>query len=722
MTSTAGDASSSGSNDQGWFGRLLSFNYGSATVPALGLSPPPAQAITITHPLTANSQSASSSSRPPTISPLGSPGVGMGQRGVPVVVGDLARASTKLTSPVLAACQDMRESSRDGSVLRPGSAETSPFLQPRSQSAGNPPPFVLTGLASSAQSSRHSSPLLQPSAEPFERRPRCESGSSLNLPALMSNEDCELAVEGNSVRLRVPDGRRITLFQGGRDATRQVHMLQQIFSAARQVAPQSFPQSLGEASSEWPPSPASRTCVVCMEDVSRAEGVECGASLNHFVCDTCLDGYVKAQCQAGVKPLSCDGALLCPGHEGDGRRCKAVYDSQALAKHASPEAFDSYWKYRSRIAEERIAAEMEEALRARAEAEARRGEATRHRLQIAELMTLKCPRCSQAFGDFQDCFALRCARHGCGCGFCGWCLRDCGIDAHKHIGNECPVAKAFNPVNPLWGTAQQCDAAHRSRRQRVLQEYLSKISGPLLEEVAEVIRPDLEAWGLVRQKPSTSASSTAAASSSTAGPVATRFAPQLRVPAPGVKAAAVAGPQTAVAVSPGIATAGVARLPSHQAVVVQTQPLGAAGAARPKAVLAGAPALRAVQGDALLNSRGVHGGGVLAGAPAVGGAAFVGVGGAAPPPVAGRTAVLARQPSFGGARYRVNSAGADRERTVLAGVPGAAVQQRGPLSPVVNHRGNRGAPLSPFSPQQNGGRLTLGAASGYHTTGGSTTL
>lgn len=53
----------------------------------------------------------------------------------------------------------------------------------------------------------------------------------------------------------------------------------------------------------------------------------------------------------------------------------------------------------------------------------------------AQVLTLKCPRCSQAFVDFQNCFALTCGR--CGCGFCAWCLRDCGDDAHRHVAN-CP--------------------------------------------------------------------------------------------------------------------------------------------------------------------------------------------------------------------------------------------------------------------------------------------
>lgn len=52
----------------------------------------------------------------------------------------------------------------------------------------------------------------------------------------------------------------------------------------------------------------------------------------------------------------------------------------------------------------------------------------RHKI-IDEILTLRCPRCKQAFLDFDGCFALTCG--SCPCRFCGWCLEDCGDhDAH----------------------------------------------------------------------------------------------------------------------------------------------------------------------------------------------------------------------------------------------------------------------------------------------------
>merc|ERR1719217_444733 len=102
---------------------------------------------------------------------------------------------------------------------------------------------------------------------------------------------------------------------------------------------------------------------------------------------------------------------------------------------------------------------MEAALRARVEAEARLDVVAKERVRIAELLTLKCPRCGQAFHDFDKCFALVCPRPGCHAGFCGWCLTDCGVDAHRHVAFECAVGRQFGKPNPTWGSREQFEEA-----------------------------------------------------------------------------------------------------------------------------------------------------------------------------------------------------------------------------------------------------------------------
>jgi hypothetical protein len=71
--------------------------------------------------------------------------------------------------------------------------------------------------------------------------------------------------------------------------------------------------------------------------------------------------------------------------------------------------------------------------------------------EVCDLLTDACPRCKQAFLDFDACCALTCSR--CRCGFCAWCLEDCGADAHAHVRNcrhnLAPGRQVFAPRH-LW--------------------------------------------------------------------------------------------------------------------------------------------------------------------------------------------------------------------------------------------------------------------------------
>lgn len=52
---------------------------------------------------------------------------------------------------------------------------------------------------------------------------------------------------------------------------------------------------------------------------------------------------------------------------------------------------------------------------------------------LSEKLTMKCPRCSTAFYDYDGCNALRCGQIACHAAFCALCLKDCGSDAHEHV-------------------------------------------------------------------------------------------------------------------------------------------------------------------------------------------------------------------------------------------------------------------------------------------------
>jgi hypothetical protein len=112
-----------------------------------------------------------------------------------------------------------------------------------------------------------------------------------------------------------------------------------------------------------------------------------------------------------------------------------------------------------------------------AKAELTRAEQTKgiaeHRKHIVDsLLTLRCPRCAQAFVDFSGCFALTCSR--CRAGFCAWCLTDCGSDAHAHVA-RCPRSVGGGP----FGTLAQFQECHRKRCGELVRAYLAALPGTI---------------------------------------------------------------------------------------------------------------------------------------------------------------------------------------------------------------------------------------------------
>lgn len=110
---------------------------------------------------------------------------------------------------------------------------------------------------------------------------------------------------------------------------------------------------------------------------------------------------------------------------------------------------------------------------------------------VGELLTLKCPRCSQAFLDFSGCFALTCSK--CGCGFCGWCLKDCGKDAHTH------VARCSQSLEPgqVFATEDKFTQAQSLRREQEVKEYIcSQVETDLRADVYRACQQELRDLGI----------------------------------------------------------------------------------------------------------------------------------------------------------------------------------------------------------------------------------
>ena len=109
-------------------------------------------------------------------------------------------------------------------------------------------------------------------------------------------------------------------------------------------------------------------------------------------------------------------------------------------------------------------------------------EQTRHHI-VERLLTLKCPRCEAAFLDFNGCLALTC--HRCRCGFCAFCLADCGTDAHAHVA-ACP----HNVRGGGYGAPGDFVEAQRNRRQRMVADYLATLEAGLRDKVIQACEQD----------------------------------------------------------------------------------------------------------------------------------------------------------------------------------------------------------------------------------------
>jgi hypothetical protein len=234
---------------------------------------------------------------------------------------------------------------------------------------------------------------------------------------------------------------------------------------------------------------ALRMCLVCMEEVNEAEGLGCGGPPEaHFVCDDCLEGHVTACAENEQRRLMEQRrGVWCVAHGGG---CKRVYADHAVARHVSPTAFAAYFAAKSKIEEARISSDLEKGFDLRVQQEADRIAAmseaekrmrhARHHI-IERILQLACPRCGQAFpaaldGElpFNGCFALTCSRTGCGCGFCAYCLKDCGADAHAHV-NAHPKCSAYNTGLFPADNVRAFNAASKERQERALRTFLNNM-------------------------------------------------------------------------------------------------------------------------------------------------------------------------------------------------------------------------------------------------------
>jgi hypothetical protein len=226
-------------------------------------------------------------------------------------------------------------------------------------------------------------------------------------------------------------------------------------------------------------------CVSCMEEC--VEGVACAGEEPHFLCTPCLADYIRTQ-QEGedVTDRMRGESLLCivPNCQSDPLEDHLI--AGVLAKHKN--FYACFLKLKKKAIETAALSDLDRRVRAEKAELARLLKddvAEYHRRHIQEeILTLRCPRCHQAFNEFNGCLDLECSRQGCKAHFCGLCLADCGQDAHPHVA-RCNLNP--NADKDYFVSAEVFARLQRDRRQRLVSEYLANTI-PDQRMRAEVVR------------------------------------------------------------------------------------------------------------------------------------------------------------------------------------------------------------------------------------------
>ncbi len=241
-------------------------------------------------------------------------------------------------------------------------------------------------------------------------------------------------------------------------------------------------------------------CKLCFDSFGTSEGLACPRKCDTFTCWDCLLGSYEAASQAGAIQgrSSEEGELLCSDN-----KCKCPIKVSDLAKSKAPdEVLHKQEKFKIDATVVREVAAQLAAQEQRIRDEYARIEqikdldekaAAKLRLKIVdEVLCLKCPRCKFAFVDFSGCFALTCGNKNCRCGFCAWCLKDCGQDAHTHVA-RCPEG-----TGAVFNTAEAFERHHKQKKTVATRNMIqrSELSKNALNKLRELLRTDLADLGI----------------------------------------------------------------------------------------------------------------------------------------------------------------------------------------------------------------------------------
>uniref|UniRef100_A0A0G4F0X3 Protein kinase domain-containing protein n=1 Tax=Chromera velia CCMP2878 TaxID=1169474 RepID=A0A0G4F0X3_9ALVE len=243
-------------------------------------------------------------------------------------------------------------------------------------------------------------------------------------------------------------------------------------------------------------------CVACFEVLLRENGLSCSDSGRHFLCAGCLNRHIESNARVDLEysdvraRFKADDCRVSCMHVG----CPSgPFSPPEISRHLRPDVHALWEGVRREAAEERLRAAMESEFEQRLQKALMEDGAQRKVREIAEdILTLKCPSCRAAFVDYDGCAALTCSR--CGRGFCGYCLQDCGQDAHDHV-PHCQIAREVGRrlgirLGMYPGSIENWEHFQRERQADKMTELLQRLGGEERQEVVRLLRPLLDERGI----------------------------------------------------------------------------------------------------------------------------------------------------------------------------------------------------------------------------------
>ena len=233
-------------------------------------------------------------------------------------------------------------------------------------------------------------------------------------------------------------------------------------------------------------------CVSCM---SNGGGMSCegGEKESHFFCHECLKSKMQA-CLKDQRTLMVEGSVKCEGGGCHGIISLSCLEQLVMRKVVSGEMMKK-WNTARQEKREALMKKVHAEEVARLKEEMTMDEVTRHFHKITQtILNLSCPRCKAAFNDFTGCFALTCGSDdnrdfGCGAKFCGWCMEDCGDNAHNHV-SKCRFKLSDQNYH---GSKEQFEKAQRIRKMGLLRAYLASIdNGEMKKRVMGMVEKNLD--------------------------------------------------------------------------------------------------------------------------------------------------------------------------------------------------------------------------------------